>query len=205
MRDSTIRRLVKKIFPQLWLKHKLISRIPSTCINSLNEIAVLSKIISETVLVYLHTYRPALNEYLNRNIPTMPRSRQKFWYHISFLCSQVFLVNDNIFDYFLTTCSITAEVALFCHAMNFDNVLPYASIFFTAFFEKELSHRFYSSGGWQGLKTYIENSCYNELYGIVNGYVKKINHPTELLPILITLKNENFAAERRKDCYHSKP
>ncbi|GBO22819.1 hypothetical protein AVEN_11374-1 [Araneus ventricosus] len=179
MEDPTVRRLTKKVFPYLWVRHKLMSSIPSTGIFAFSEITVFSQEIGNAVIVYLHMYRPTLSNYLEKHIPSMPKSKMQFWTHVAFLCLQVRLTNDNVFDYFLTTCAITAEVALHCYMNGYDDVLSFASAFFCAFFENELYEGFYKSGGWEGLHRYIEDTSCKELYELVDGYIKELSSQSD--------------------------
>ncbi|KAF8771753.1 hypothetical protein HNY73_019128 [Argiope bruennichi] len=198
MEDATIRRISKKVFPHIWVRHKLMSSTPSYDIFPFSEITYFSQEIGNAVIVYLHMYRPTLSKYLEKHISSMTRSKMQFWTHVGFLCLQARLANDNVFDYFLTTCSITAEVALHCYVNGYEDVFPLASVFFCAFFENELHEGFHKAGGWLGFHHYIKGTLCPDLYNLIDGYIKELSSPSARLPILITTQNEHLAAERRE-------
>ncbi|GFS47743.1 uncharacterized protein TNIN_31871 [Trichonephila inaurata madagascariensis] len=142
--------------------------------------------LKNIVWIESHAIRAEWGKFLKKHFDDMISSPKLYATYVIFACYVKNEVCQNSFDCFLNTLTIVAEFAVYTHThqKGCSAFIDMSAEIFQAFYEKELSKKFYSQGGWKEFSKFMYGRSSLQNLDAVNLLTNNAKTPSEVACIL---------------------
>ncbi|GFR28511.1 uncharacterized protein TNCT_452621 [Trichonephila clavata] len=137
-------------------------------------------------IVWIESYAVCAEwgNFLTKHFDRMISSPKLFATYVIFACYVKNEVYQNCFDCFINTLAVVTEFAVYTHQRGCSPFTDMSAEIFQAFYEKELSKRFYGQGGWREFSKFICRRSSLQTLDVVNHLTNNAKTTSEVVSIL---------------------